>query len=77
MKDNKNKVIENGTKIKYVFFPGNERYAANEREGIELLNAYHGEYGLDWAVITDKETGKEIRRLNLKMCEGVEWETQP
>ena len=70
MQDRQGKKIPNGKKIRSVYLVYNEQYPESKNEIIELLN---GDCDLDWAIVLDKKTGEEIKRFNLKLCEGVEW----
>jgi hypothetical protein len=65
------KNIEDGRSIHSIYFPNGDCVIAGNNETLEIQNDYHGDYCIDWAILT--RNGDEIARYNCRFIETIRW----
>jgi len=68
--------MESGRMIKRLWWNGADGDASKspkESQHMVTLSELHGEYDMDWVLLVDSKTGREIERHNVRYIASIEW----
>jgi len=59
--------------VKKIWLQSEDFVSPKEHQHLVMINEFHGDHDLNWVLLIDDKTNKEIERYNARFLAIIEW----